>query len=205
MAPDVKSDSWKKSAGARNGNLTGSSRRRLSEAFDKEKKPKGAVKTSPSGPLREMRQFSMSKLKIPNMRTSPTRRALRSGADKLSKTFQQLRVSVNNFSQKLKGRSTRRHRRFENTDTPVATPQTRSRKILGRTPTKLYSPFSIDTTPGGGLASPAVSDTPKRERPYSHRLFNLEQQENQRPMTRSMVQTQAMLTQPSPACKSLLE
>lgn len=104
MAPDVKSSSWQKTAPApvvRNSSLTGSSRRRLSEAFDKEKKPKGAAsKTgSPSGPLREMRQFSVGRFKIPNVRTSPTRRVLRSGADKITRTLQQLRISVDNFSQ----------------------------------------------------------------------------------------------------------
>ncbi|CAB3366607.1 Hypothetical predicted protein [Cloeon dipterum] len=205
MAPDVKSDSWKRSTGGR-GNIVPKSntRRKLSSIFDKEKKPKGAEK-SPSGPLRDMRQFSMGRLKIPTVRTSPTRRAFRSGADKLTKTFQQMKISVDNLHQRLKGRTARRHTRLENVDTPFATPQTRSKKLLGRTPTKLYSPFDIDTTPNGGLNSPTVSDTPKRARPYSHKLFNLEQQENQRPMTRSMVQTQAMLTMPSPACKHLLD
>jgi hypothetical protein len=103
MAPDVKSSSWQKAASpARNSSLTGSSRRRLSEAFDKEKKPKGAASktSSPSGPLREMRrQFSVGRFKIPNVRTSPTRRVLRSGADKITRTLQQLCISVDNFSQ----------------------------------------------------------------------------------------------------------
>lgn len=106
MAPDVKSSSWQKSAPAapagRNSSLSGSSRRRLSEAFDKEKIPKGAAapkSNSPSGPLKEMRQFSVGRFKIPNVRTSPTRRVLRSGADKITRTLQQLRISVDNFSQ----------------------------------------------------------------------------------------------------------
>lgn len=95
MAPDVKSMSWQRSDNPRSSSLHGSTRRRLSDVFDKEKKPQRTVaKTSP---LREMRQFSLSKIRMP--RASPTRRALRSGADKIVRTFQQLRLSVDTISQ----------------------------------------------------------------------------------------------------------
>lgn len=59
-------------------------------------------------------------------------------------------VTPKNFIllQKFKS-STRRRQRLEEQQSPSAcnmqTPQTRSRQLLGRTPTKLYSPFGIES------------------------------------------------------------
>lgn len=144
MAPDVKSLSWRHNS-AHNITIShnrSSTRRKLADTFDKENNLQRAVVKK--SPLKEMkhRQLTLSKFRLP--RASPTRRALRSGAEKIARTFQQFRLSVDAISQRLKS-PTRRRCRFENVDTPVVTPRSRSQRILGRTPTRLYSPFGIDT------------------------------------------------------------
>lgn len=70
----------------------------------------------------------------------------------------------NCYMQRLRG-PTRRRCRLENVDTPMATPQTRSRRLLGRTPTRLYSPFSIETPNPRLTAEPG---TPRRARCGTH-------------------------------------
>ncbi|KAL0267998.1 UNVERIFIED_CONTAM: hypothetical protein PYX00_010101 [Menopon gallinae] len=84
-----------------------------------------------------------------------TRRALRNGAEKISQTLNTVRTTFDTLSQKLR-KSTRRRQPLKNIDSPKTpvTPYTRSRNMLGRTPTKLYSPFSIET--------PGKENIPKR-------------------------------------------
>ncbi|KAF4532481.1 hypothetical protein B566_EDAN003057 [Ephemera danica] len=98
MAPDVKSLSWRHNP-AHNvtSHNTSSTRRRLADTFDKENSLRRAVVKK--SPLKEMkqRQLTLSKFRLP--RASPTRRALRSGAEKIARTFQQFRLSVDAISQ----------------------------------------------------------------------------------------------------------
>ncbi|KAJ1530431.1 hypothetical protein ONE63_005338 [Megalurothrips usitatus] len=77
-------------------------------------------------------------------RTVQPRRMLRSGADKISKTIATVRNSFDTLSQRFRT-STRRRYRLENESPQAVTPRTRTRCMLGRTPTKLYSPFGIET------------------------------------------------------------
>ncbi|OAD58851.1 hypothetical protein WN48_10053 [Eufriesea mexicana] len=91
---------------------------------------------------------SWNNLTLGNM-SADSRRALRSGAEKLSKTISSVRTTFGTISQKFKS-STRRRQRLEEQQSPnsickMQTPQTRSRQLLGRTPTKLYSPFGIES------------------------------------------------------------
>ncbi|KAF5284967.1 hypothetical protein FQA39_LY16922 [Lamprigera yunnana] len=75
-----------------------------------------------------------------------TRKILRSGAERFCKTLSSLRTSIGMFSQKFRLSTKRRQLLEEGPTTPnSATPHTISRAVLGRTPTKLYSPFCIDT------------------------------------------------------------
>ncbi|KAK9751298.1 hypothetical protein QE152_g5181 [Popillia japonica] len=70
--------------------------------------------------------------------------AFRNGAEKISKTISNVRISLGNFSQRFKSSTRRRQILEEGPMTPnCSTPQART--ILGRTPTKLYSPFGIET------------------------------------------------------------
>ncbi|KAH9641304.1 hypothetical protein HF086_013286 [Spodoptera exigua] len=82
-----------------------------------------------------------------------SRRALQSGADKISRTFR------SHF--RLGGR--RRHRLTE-PPSPCRTPTTpvmKKKQILGRSPTKLYSPFGIETPHSRDFRmSPYMPDTP---------------------------------------------
>nr|XP_034185189.1 uncharacterized protein LOC117606605 [Osmia lignaria] len=117
-------------------------RRRLQDRFDKEK-PGDSCKEKMSKDNR-----SWNNLTLGNM-SADSRRALRSGAEKLSKTISSVRTTFGTISQKFKS-STRRRQRLEEQQSPnnmskMQTPQTRSRQILGRTPTKLYSPFGIES------------------------------------------------------------
>ncbi|KAK4877854.1 hypothetical protein RN001_010360 [Aquatica leii] len=75
-----------------------------------------------------------------------TRRILRTGAEKICKSFNELRTSIGTFAQKFRLSTKRRQILDEGAMTPgCATPNTFSRVMLGRTPTKLYSPFRIDS------------------------------------------------------------
>ncbi|CAG7730035.1 unnamed protein product [Allacma fusca] len=84
---------------------------------------------------------------------------------KLNKTIRDVKMSIGNFSQRLR-KSTRR--RYALTETASAVDITPTRRILGRTPTKLYSPFSFDTpvgkTPTRRTIAPA---TPRMSRKVS--------------------------------------
>lgn len=73
------------------------------------------------------------------------RRVFRNGAEKIQRTFSSVRTSIGTFSQKFRISTKRRQLLEEGPSSPCVTPQTRSKQILGRTPTKLYSPFGIET------------------------------------------------------------
>ncbi|XP_054016453.1 uncharacterized protein LOC128896900 isoform X2 [Hylaeus anthracinus] len=110
-------------------------RRRLQDRFEKEKSS-DTFKEKPCKDKHSDR--SWNNISLVNM-SADSRRALRSGAEKLSKTI----------SSKFRN-STRRRQRLEEQHSPnnmctMQTPQTRSRQLLGRTPTKLYSPFGIES------------------------------------------------------------
>ncbi|GAB6030198.1 hypothetical protein CHUAL_005874 [Chamberlinius hualienensis] len=68
-----------------------------------------------------------------------------------NKTFQNVKVSFDSFSQKLR-RSTRRRNRLETADSPV-------KSTSATTPVKLYSPFKIETP------SSKLNNTPRRTTP----------------------------------------
>lgn len=87
------------------------------------------------------RNWSDFNLSLPSVQP---RRMLRSGADKISKTIATVRNSFDTLSQRFRT-STRRRYRLENESPQAVTPRTRTRCMLGRTPTKLYSPFGIET------------------------------------------------------------
>lgn len=74
------------------------------------------------------------------------RRVFRSGAEKIQRTISNVRTSFGTFSQKFRTSTKRRQLLEEGPPTPTCvTPQTKSKQILGRTPTKLYSPFGIES------------------------------------------------------------
>lgn len=73
------------------------------------------------------------------------RRVFRSSAEKISRTFSSVRTTIGSFSQKFRPSTRRRQILEEGPSTPCVTPQTHSKQILGRTPTKLYSPFGIES------------------------------------------------------------
>ncbi|KAJ8972124.1 hypothetical protein NQ314_000350 [Rhamnusium bicolor] len=94
-----------------------------------------------------------------------TRRVLRNGAERITKTFNTVRTTFGTISQRSfyylssitcnefwkqcrdsKYQQKRRQILEEGPMTPsCATPHTFSKHILGRTPTKLYSPFGIES------------------------------------------------------------
>ena len=116
-------------------------RRRLQDRFE-EKPGEKMSKDKQAG------DRSWNNLSLGNM-SADSRRALRCGAEKLSKTISSVRTTFGTISQKFKS-STRRRQRLEEQQSPnsickTQTPQTRSRQLLGRTPTKLYSPFGIES------------------------------------------------------------
>lgn len=74
-----------------------------------------------------------------------TKKAFRTGAEKISKTFSSVRTSIGSFSQKFRPATKRRQLLEEGPSTPCITPHTHSKQVLGRTPTKLYSPFGIES------------------------------------------------------------
>ncbi|XP_059052102.1 uncharacterized protein LOC131846733 [Achroia grisella] len=91
-----------------------------------------------------------------------SRRALQSGAEKISRTFRSVRNTFGNLSQHFRLGGRRRHRLAE-TGSPCRTPSTpvTKKKILGRSPTKLYSPFGIETPHSRDFRmSPYMPDTP---------------------------------------------
>ncbi|KAJ8916665.1 hypothetical protein NQ315_000310 [Exocentrus adspersus] len=80
-----------------------------------------------------------------------TRKAFRNGAERLSKTFNTVRTTFGTISQRFRISTKRRQILEEGPMTPnCATPHTFARQVLGRTPTKMYSPFGIDSPYGKG-------------------------------------------------------
>ncbi|XP_001602594.1 uncharacterized protein LOC100113539 [Nasonia vitripennis] len=120
-------------------------RQRLQDKFDKEQ-----VNRSRDNPgNKEGSERPWLNLSLGQVSTD-SKRALRNGADKISKTISSVRTTFGSISQKFKS-STRRRQRLEEQQSPTSsacktqTPQSRSRNLLGRTPTKLYSPFGIES------------------------------------------------------------
>ncbi|CAK1541473.1 unnamed protein product [Leptosia nina] len=95
-----------------------------------------------------------------------SRRALQSGADKISRTFKNMRSTFCDLSQHFRLRSKRRHRLAE-TGSPCrtpCTPVTKKKQLLGRSPTKLYSPFGIETPRNKDFRiSPYMPNTPEHD------------------------------------------
>ncbi|PNF18894.1 hypothetical protein B7P43_G01374, partial [Cryptotermes secundus] len=122
---------------------TKATRRRLQDRFDNEcqctlKSTKQRIETA----QRRWTNLNFSSVSLPPIHPH---RFLRSGADKLSKTLNNVRTTFGAFSQKFRSSTRRRHRlKNESPHSPV-TPQSRSRHLLGRTPIKLYSPFGIES------------------------------------------------------------
>lgn len=116
-------------------------RQRLQDRF--EKVGDGAKEKSPK--TKDQVDRAWNNISLGNV-SADSRRALRNGAEKLSKTISSVRTTFGTISQKFRS-STRRRQRLEEQQSPcnMQTPQTRSRQLLGRTPTKLYSPFGIES------------------------------------------------------------
>ncbi|CAH2051754.1 unnamed protein product, partial [Iphiclides podalirius] len=99
-----------------------------------------------------------------------------SSAEKISKTFKSVRNTFGNLSQHFRLGGRRRHRLAE----PISpcrspsTPVTKKKGLLGRSPTKLYSPFGIETPHSRDFRmSPYMPDTPdglspKRRKGVAH-------------------------------------
>ncbi|KAK4004728.1 uncharacterized protein LOC116920300 [Daphnia magna] len=90
---------------------------------------------------------SISNLNVANV-PKETRKLIQAGADKVNQTLNGVRSTFGTWSQKLKNNPTRRRQRLVNSSpyTPGRGKDTpKSKQLLGRTPTKLYSPFGIET------------------------------------------------------------
>ncbi|VEN61932.1 unnamed protein product [Callosobruchus maculatus] len=112
-------------------------RRKLQTTFDEENKDIEDEKTQPSGDRTILSIISFS---------DNTRKVLRNSAERITKTFNTVRTSIGTITQRFKMPTKRRQILQEGPMTPnVATPYTFSKQILGRTPTKLYSPFGIES------------------------------------------------------------
>ncbi|KAJ9598130.1 hypothetical protein L9F63_026766 [Diploptera punctata] len=128
-------------------------RQRLQDRFDKEcpysfKSTKENVRSE-----KRWTNLNLSSVSLPPIHP---RRVLRSGADKLSQTFNNVRTTFGTLSQKFRSSTRRRYRLKNDSPNSPVTPQTRSRYLLGRTPTKLYSPFGIES-PYHRNAKPSTS------------------------------------------------
>lgn len=140
MRPDKNSQSFTfhknvfsaKSCGDTNKNQN--CRKKLQDKFDQ------SDESSPS----TSRNNDRSVLSVISI--NDTRRVLRTGTERITKTLSQFRTTLGTISQRFKMPTKRRQILEEGPMTPnCETPQTFSRKVLGRTPTKLYSPFSIES------------------------------------------------------------
>ncbi|XP_011699162.1 PREDICTED: uncharacterized protein LOC105456658 [Wasmannia auropunctata] len=141
-------------------------RQRLQDRFEKDTRGSSSAKERPPSKAKEPADRAWNNISLGNV-SADSRRALRNGAEKLSRTISSVRTTFGTISQKFKS-STRRRQRLEEQQSPsnMQTPQTRSRQLLGRTPTKLYSPFGIESprhawnkenevgTPAGRASSP---------------------------------------------------
>ncbi|CAG4968281.1 unnamed protein product [Parnassius apollo] len=105
-----------------------------------------------------------------------SRRALQSSAEKISKTFKSVRSTFGNLSQHFRLGGRYRHRLAE-AGSPCKSPSTpvaKKKGLLGRSPTKLYSPFGIETPHSRDFRmSPYMPDTPdslspKRRKGVTH-------------------------------------
>ncbi|KAL0112687.1 hypothetical protein PUN28_012152 [Cardiocondyla obscurior] len=116
-------------------------RQRLQDRFEKDRSSADPKEKPTKAPA----DRTWNNISLGNV-SADSRRALRNGAEKLSRTISSVRTTFGTISQKFKS-STRRRQRLEEQQSPsnMQTPQTRSRQILGRTPTKLYSPFGIES------------------------------------------------------------
>ncbi|VVC39732.1 Hypothetical protein CINCED_3A004996 [Cinara cedri] len=74
------------------------------------------------------------------------RDTFRRGMSSVCRSMNKLRTGFKAATQKLRPATRRRFKLDESPMTPN-TPKTRSKCLLGRTPTKMYSPFAIDTPP----------------------------------------------------------
>ncbi|XP_071639219.1 uncharacterized protein [Temnothorax longispinosus] len=121
-------------------------RQRLQDRFEKDRGSGGNdnAKEKPAK-AKDSVDRAWNNISLGNV-SADSRRALRNGAEKLSRTISSVRTTFGTISQKFKS-STRRRQRLEEQQSPsnMQTPQTRSRQLLGRTPTKLYSPFGIES------------------------------------------------------------
>lgn len=124
-------------------------RQRLQDRFDKDKDLNIDSKNKNNNSINNNNDKGWSNLSLGNV-SADSRRALRCGAEKLSKTISSVRTTFGTISQKFRS-STKRRQILDEQQSPIncasrsATPQTRSRCLLGRTPTKLYSPFGIES------------------------------------------------------------
>ncbi|XP_034945627.1 uncharacterized protein [Chelonus insularis] len=125
-------------------------RQRLQDRFDKEKNYENTKERTVV--TKKSSKHSWNNINLSSV-SADSRRVLRNGAEKLSKTILSVRTTFGTISQKFRS-STRRRQILDEQQSPTAcnsfTPQTRSKHLLGRTPTKLYSPFGIESP-----ASPA--------------------------------------------------
>ncbi|XP_057656412.1 uncharacterized protein LOC130893966 [Diorhabda carinulata] len=73
------------------------------------------------------------------------RKTLRNGAERITKTLNIFRTSLGTFTQRFKISTKRRQILEEGPMTPNCTNTPYVKQVLGRTPTKMYSPFGIDS------------------------------------------------------------
>ncbi|XP_071562615.1 uncharacterized protein [Temnothorax nylanderi] len=120
-------------------------RQRLQDRFEKDRGSGGNDAKEKPAKVKDSVDRAWNNISLGNV-SADSRRALRNGAEKLSRTISSVRTTFGTISQKFKS-STRRRQRLEEQQSPsnMQTPQTRSRQLLGRTPTKLYSPFGIES------------------------------------------------------------
>ncbi|XP_046385070.1 uncharacterized protein LOC124155363 [Ischnura elegans] len=143
MRPDARSVSftWHSGLqGSENAATNHSVRRRIQDRFENNHSVPTPFKSE-----RTLRS-TITNFTFPSVGLQP-RQAIRDGAEKLTKTFREVKITFGTLSQKLR-RSTRRRMPLKNDTspcTPSNTPRSRSRQLLGRTPTKLYSPFNIES------------------------------------------------------------
>jgi len=83
---------------------------------------------------------------------------------KFNKTFKEVKTSIGNLSQRLRRSTRRRYALGETTSVVDLSP---TRRILGRTPTKLYSPFGFDSPLNKGAKRGTTPNTPMLSRKMS--------------------------------------
>jgi len=112
-------------------------RRKLSRQFNSE------TNTQHPMLLRSRNVLSPINLNVANV-PKGTRKFFQAGTDKMNQKLRDVRLTFGTWSQRLKNPTRRRERLINNSPyTPGRTP--RSKQLLGRTPTKLYSPFGIES------------------------------------------------------------